>query len=71
MDYEYWMPLLSLFGPMVYFIPWIIAIYRDHPQIKSIFVIDLFLGWTFLGWVIALAWSVGKIPIRRSFSNQN
>jgi hypothetical protein len=24
----------------------------------AIFVLDLFLGWTLIGWVIALAWSV-------------
>ena len=40
-----------------YFIPWIVAKYRDHPQEGSIFLLNLFLGWTFLGWVIAAVWS--------------
>ena len=40
-----------------YFLPWIIAASRYHNNIGSIFVVNLFLGWTFLGWVVALAWS--------------
>jgi hypothetical protein len=41
----------------VYFLPAIIAKARHHHQTGAIFVVDLFLGWTFLGWVVALAWS--------------
>ena len=41
----------------IYFLPWFVALSRSkkqHPQQGSIFVLNLFLGWTFLGWVVAL-----------------
>jgi hypothetical protein len=47
---------LSL-GIVVYFIPSITAGKRKHPQYASIFIVNLLLGWTFIGWVIALVWS--------------
>jgi RsiW-degrading membrane proteinase PrsW (M82 family) len=40
-----------------YFLPVIIAKSRHHHQTGAIFVVDLFLGWTLLGWVVALAWA--------------
>lgn len=39
-----------------YFLPWFIALNRGHNNTVAIFVLTLFLGWTFLGWVIALVW---------------
>jgi hypothetical protein len=39
----------------LYFLPWIIAGKRSHHQHGAIAVINIFLGWTFLDWVIALA----------------
>ena len=44
----------------IYFIPSIVACCKKHTKENSIIVINLFLGWTFLGWVIALAWSVSE-----------
>ncbi|MGQ3683919.1 MAG: superinfection immunity protein [Candidatus Loosdrechtia sp.] len=41
----------------IYFIPTIVACNREHPSKAAIFVLNIFLGWTFLGWVIALVWS--------------
>jgi hypothetical protein len=40
----------------VYSAPSLIARHRDHPQRMAIGVLNLFLGWTFVGWVIALVW---------------
>jgi hypothetical protein len=45
-----------LFG--LYFLPTIIA--RHHPNRPSIFIVNLFLGWTLVGWVISLAWAVSN-----------
>lgn len=30
---------------------------RNHTNTLSIFLLNLFLGWTFLGWIGALVWS--------------
>ena len=42
----------------IYFAPAITAFFRYHRSRASILVINLFLGWTFIGWVVALAMSV-------------
>ena len=38
-----------------YFLPAIIAYRRDVPNMWSVAVINIFLGWTLIGWVVALA----------------
>ena len=45
----------------LYMLPSVIAALRDHPSAGGIFVINLFLGWIGLGWVIALAWSLSSV----------
>lgn len=42
----------------IYFIPTTIARRRHRKDINSIFVVNLFLGWTLLGWTAALAWAL-------------
>lgn len=44
----------------LYFLPTIIAYNRKYQNRMSVFVIDLFLGWTLIGWVIALALSLAS-----------
>ena len=41
-----------------YFVPSIIAALRSHPRRWSIFVLNLLLGWTVVGWVFALVGAV-------------
>ena len=43
-----------------YFLPTIIALLRRQPNALAIFLLNFFLGWTFIGWVVALVWSVTK-----------
>ena len=43
-----------------YFIPTIVAKVRHKENINAIFVLNLFLGWTIVGWVVALVWAVSK-----------
>ena len=45
----------------LYMLPAIIAGIRKHHQGGAILVVNLFLGWTFLGWVIALAMACGNV----------
>ncbi|HXE19323.1 MAG TPA: superinfection immunity protein, partial [Castellaniella sp.] len=49
----------SLFAaaPLLYFLPTIEAALRFHPNQTSITLVNLLLGWTLLGWVVAIAWA--------------
>ena len=53
----YWWVIIGV----VYFIPFIHALIRWKPNTVSVFLLNLFLGWTVLGWIEALNWS-GQSP---------
>lgn len=42
----------------IYFLPSILG--SNNKNFKPIFVLNLFLGWTFIGWVIALMMAVNN-----------
>jgi ABC-type transport system involved in cytochrome c biogenesis permease component len=44
----------------IYFLPALIAFLRQHKNKLAIFLLNLLLGWTVLGWVGSLVWSVTK-----------
>ena len=46
----------------LYMLPTLIAVGRHHPSRNSIAVVNLFLGWTLIAWIICLAWAVSPIP---------
>ena len=46
---------------VLYFVPWLVAALRRHHNQGAIFILNLLLGWTFLGWVAALVWSATAI----------
>jgi hypothetical protein len=46
------------FGFLFYFLPSIIAAARSKRDLVSIFVLNFLLGWTAIGWVIALVWAL-------------
>lgn len=48
---------LGLLG-LVYFCPTLNASTRRHPHATAIALINLMLGWTVIGWVFALIWSL-------------
>lgn len=43
---------------ILYFVPSMIAYVRRKRNTKAILALNLFLGWSFLGWVAALVWSL-------------
>ena len=43
-----------------YFLPTLIAFLRQHKNKLAIFLLNLLLGWTVLGWVVSLVWSAMK-----------
>jgi hypothetical protein len=51
-------PAVILIGFGGYFLPAIIAVIRHHDNTTAIVLLNLFLGWTLIGWVAELVWSV-------------
>lgn len=50
--------LLALaFALFIYFLPALNGFERKHASAPAIFVANLFLGWTVLGWILCLVWS--------------
>lgn len=43
-----------------YFLPSLVAAANGNKQGIAIFLLNLLLGWTGLGWIIALIWAVIK-----------
>lgn len=43
-----------------YFAPTLIAGHLKHRQFTGILLLNMLLGWTFIGWVAALIWAVLK-----------
>ncbi len=41
----------------LYFLPGIIASFRKHHNALPIWLVNIFLGWSFIGWVAALIWA--------------
>lgn len=50
--------LISGFVLGLYFLPFIVALCLSKRNKAGIFILNLFLGWTLLGWVGALVWAV-------------
>lgn len=42
---------------IVYFIPTIIGYSKKKKNSGAIMMLNIFLGWTFIGWVVALIWA--------------
>lgn len=54
--------LIGLFALALafYFLPSIIG--RNKRNFGAIFALNLLLGWTFIGWIIALIWALSSDP---------
>jgi T4 superinfection immunity protein len=49
--------LLLLGGLVLYLLPILVAEGRDKRNVWAIFALNLFLGWTLVGWFVALVWA--------------
>ena len=52
----FFLPFIG-FGFVMYFLPTIIALARSKRDIMAILLLNLFLGWSVIGWVVALVWA--------------
>jgi len=48
--------------PALYLLPTYEAWTRKHPSVVSIAVVNVFLGWSLIGWVVAYAWALNRQP---------
>lgn len=69
--------VLCLIGALclcVYFLPTIVAAHRRHASTIGIFILNLLLGWSLVGWVVSLVWAAsgqrGDAPAYAGASNQ-
>lgn len=53
-------PILIGLVALLYFLPSFIAYSRDHSNILPIAIINIFFGWTLVGWVGSLAWALSS-----------
>ncbi|MFE4694267.1 superinfection immunity protein [Streptomyces sp. NPDC056749] len=58
--------IVLLVGVPLYFLPAIVAASRKVTNSGSVFVINLLLGWTFVGWVVALAMAMKSAEPQRT-----
>ncbi|WP_078593752.1 superinfection immunity protein [Evansella clarkii] len=50
--------ILFIIGIGVYFAPSIVAYVRKKDNLAAILVLNIFLGWSLIGWVVALVWAL-------------
>lgn len=51
-------PIFWLISLFLYFLPAFLA--RNKPNFTSILLLNIFAGWTFIGWIIALIWALSS-----------
>ena len=60
--YFAWLLSFGLFfmiiGGLLHFIPSVIAFLRDHQSKWAILALNVLLGWSGIGWIAALIWSL-------------
>jgi hypothetical protein len=57
-------------GVALYFLPTLIAMGRGNLNKGAVFVIDLFLGWSVIGWVVALAMAASGQTKKQAEANR-
>ena len=60
---------LALF--VLYWLPTIIAIARHTHSALGVAALNFFLGWTGLGWVLALMWALAANPTQQVIVIEN
>jgi len=58
--------VVGLVSILLYMLPAIIASCRGHHNRLAIFVLNLLLGWTWFGWVVALVWALTAVDESRT-----
>jgi len=52
--------IIAIIGLGIYFLPTFVAVVEGNKNTAAILILNLLLGWTLIGWVVALVWAVKK-----------
>ena len=55
--------LMAILG-LILFLPTVIANVRHHHNSAAIFLVNLFFGWTVVGWLIAFIWACTTVRLQ-------
>jgi hypothetical protein len=55
--------LTVLFAIVMYFVPLIVAIIRKKSNVVAIGALNVLLGWSLIGWVVAFVWALSKYQV--------
>jgi hypothetical protein len=59
-------------GSLLYFLPTIVGFVRKRHNVLSIFLVNFFLGWSLIGWIVAMAWALSSsMPGQQQIIIQN
>ncbi len=58
LSFGLWGFIPLLLGLALYFLPTIIAVAFRKRKTLGIVLVNILTGWTFIGWVVALTWSL-------------
>jgi Superinfection immunity protein/zinc-ribbon domain len=61
-------PIFLLISLFLYFLPAFLA--RNKSNFTAILLVNIFAGWTFIGWIIALVWALSPDPLRQGATPQ-
>lgn len=45
---------------VIYLLPMIIALVREHKNVGAISALNILTGWTLIGWVVSLVWALSN-----------
>ena len=54
--------VVCVFSLCVWLSPGLIASARHHHNAVAIWLVTIFAGWTFVGWIVALVWAFSNPP---------
>jgi len=58
MDTQKLLAVIIAFVTGGYLLPFAVGLWRGHADISKIFLVNLLLGWTVIGWIVALVWAL-------------
>ena len=49
----------------LYLLPTTVAVARSHNKRRAIFLLNFLLGWSVIGWIVAMAWAVTALSDKK------